>query len=52
MCKTVFHSAEEVETISLKVLWSFLEDAMYRDVDDLIDHYQLMIKANGDYITP
>ena len=50
--KTVFHSAEEVETNSLQVLRSVSEDAMRREVDNLIDHCQLVIEANGDYITP
>jgi transposase len=50
--KTVFYSTEEVETNSLQVLRGFSEDAMRREVDDLIDHCQLVIEANGDYITP
>jgi hypothetical protein len=45
-----FESHLEVEQAALRILRDIPEDALYREVEKLYDHCQLVIDALGDYV--
>lgn len=46
-----FNSSDEVETAALQAFKAFDENCMHSEVDKLYEHCQLVINAEGHYIT-